>query len=169
MHIKDINQMSDDIFVDYFKNIFEKTPLLAKLVLSNKPFKDKTHLIDTFIKKFEDLDVRSKKEIIKKHPDLGSKLKIKNNLTMLSKKEQENAGLNKCSPEEYEFFHKMNNEFKLKFDIPFIFAVKVSNKKIIIEEFKKRLINADIDKEFHESVKQVKKIALFRLEDNVND
>ena len=33
MHIKDINQMSDDIFVDYFKNIFEKTPLLAKLVV----------------------------------------------------------------------------------------------------------------------------------------
>ena len=31
MNIKDINQMSDDIFIDYFKNIFEKTPLLAKL------------------------------------------------------------------------------------------------------------------------------------------
>ena len=31
MNIKDINQMSDDIFIDYFKNIFEKTPILAKL------------------------------------------------------------------------------------------------------------------------------------------
>ena len=34
MNIKDINQMSDDIFIDYFKNIFEKTPLLANLALS---------------------------------------------------------------------------------------------------------------------------------------
>ena len=46
MNIKDINQMSDDIFIDYFKNIFEKTPLLAKLASSNKPFKDKNNLID---------------------------------------------------------------------------------------------------------------------------
>ena len=169
MNIKDINNMSDDIFIDYFKNIFEKTPLLAKLVLSNKPFKDKTHLIDTFMNRFENLDIISKKNIIKNHPDLGNKLKINNNLTALSINEQENVGLNKCTPEEYDFFHKMNNEFKLKFDIPFIFAVKGSNKNIIIEEFKRRLINDDVNKEFEESVKQVKKIALFRLEDNIDD
>ncbi len=48
MNIKDINHMSDDIFIDYFKNIFEKTSLLAKLALSNKPFKDKKNLIDYF-------------------------------------------------------------------------------------------------------------------------
>ena len=169
MNIKDINKMSDDVFVDHFKNIFEKTPLLAKLVLSNKPFKDKIHLIDIFINSFENLDIISKKNIIKNHPDLGNKLIIENNLTILSKNEQENVGLNKCTPEEYDFFHKMNNEFKLKFDIPFIFAVKGSNKNIIIEEFKRRLLNDDINKEFKESVKQVKKIALFRLEDSIDD
>ena len=90
-------------------------------------------------------------------------------LTILSKNEQENVGLNKCTPEEYDFFHKMNNEFKLKFDIPFIFAVKGSNKNIIIEEFKRRLLNDDVNKEFEESVHQVKKIALFRLEDIIDD
>jgi len=169
MNIKDINQMSDDIFIDYFKNIFEKTPLLAKLASSNKPFKDKKHLIHIFMNSFENLDKISKKNIIKNHPDLGNKLKIDNNLTILSKNEQENVGLNKCTPEEYDFFHKMNNEFKLKFDIPFIFAVKGSNKHIIIEEFKRRLLNDDVNKEFEESVKQVKKIALFRLEDSIDE
>ena len=118
---------------------------------------------------FENLDKKSKKNIIKNHPDLGNKLKIDNNLTTLSKNEQENVGLNKCTLEEYDFFHKMNNEFKLKFDIPFIFAVKGSNKNIIIEEFKRRLLNDDVNKEFEESVKQVKKIALFRLEDSIDD
>ena len=82
---------------------------------------------------------------------------------------QKNAGLNNCTLEEYSFFNKMNNEFKLKFDIPFIFAVKGSNKKIIIEEFKRRLKNDDINKEFNESIKQVKKIAYLRLEDIVNE
>ena len=169
MNIKDINQMSDDIFIDYFKNIFEKTPLLAKLTSSNKPFKDKKHLILIFMNSFENLDKISKRNIIKNHPDLGNKLKIDNNLTILSKNEQENVGLNKCTPEEYDFFHKMNNEFKLKFDIPFIFAVKGSNKNIIIEEFKRRLLNDDVNKEFEESINQVKKIALFRLEDSIDD
>ena len=169
MNIKDINKMSDDMFVDCFKNIFEKTPLLAKLSLSNKPFEHKKHLIDTFLTEFENLDIISKKKIIKNHPDLGNKLQINDNLTNLSKSEQKNAGLNNCTPEEYACFNKMNNEFKLKFDIPFIFAVKGSTKKIIIEEFKRRLINEDINKEFDESVKQVKKIAFFRLEDSINE
>ena len=169
MNIEDINKMSDDIFVNSFKNIFEKTPLLAKLTLSNKPFKDKIHLIDTFIIQFENLDSASKKKIIRNHPDLGERIKINDNLTDLSKNEQKNAGLDNCTHEEYSFFHKMNNEFKLKFDIPFIFAVKGSNKSLIIEEFKKSLMNENIDNELNESIKQVKKIAKFRLEDIIDD
>ena len=165
MNIQDINKMSDDIFIDNFKNIFEKTPLIAKLSLSHKPFQNKSHLIDIFIKEFDHLDALSKKKIIKNHPDLGNKIKINDKLTKLSQNEQKNAGLNDCTPEEYSFFHKMNNDFKLKFDIPFIFAVKGSNKKIIIEEFKRRLLNDDINNEFNESIEQVKKIASFRLED----
>tara|TARA_B100000029_G_scaffold206121_1_gene203918 strand:- start:3287 stop:3796 length:510 start_codon:yes stop_codon:yes gene_type:complete len=169
MNINDINEMSDDMFIDCFKNIFERTPLIANLSLSKKPFKDKKHLIDVFMNEFEKLDHQTMKKIIRNHPDLGNKIRINNNLTDLSKNEQKNAGLNNCTPAEYSFFHKMNNEFKSKFDIPFIFAVKGSNKNIIIEEFKKRLSNNDIDNEFKESVKQVKKIANFRLEEIIGE
>ena len=169
MNIENINEMSDDIFIDNFKNIFEKTPLLAKVTFSHKPFKDKAHLIETFINQFENLDLISKKKIINNHPDLGEKIKINNNLTDLSKNEQKNVGLDNCTEEEYSFFQKMNNDFKSKFDIPFIFAVKGSNKNIIIEEFKRRLMNESIDIEFNESVKQVKKIAKFRLEDIIHE
>ena len=76
MNIEDINKMSDEIFISSFKNIFEKTPLLAKLSLLHKPFKDKSHVIDTFIHQFENLDSTSKKKIINNHPDLGDKIKI---------------------------------------------------------------------------------------------
>ena len=63
----------------------------------------------------------------------------------------------------------MNNEFKSKFGIPFIFAVKGSNKNTIIAEFKRRLINENIDIEFNESIIQVKRIARFRLEDIIHE
>ena len=169
MKIQDINLMTDDAFINFFKDIFEKTPLLAKLSLKYKPFKDKKHLIKIFIKEFDELDNHSKKNIIKKHPDLGNKIKINENLTNLSKNEQKGAGLDNCTPEEYSLFHQMNNEFKLKFDIPFIYAVKGANKFMIIEEFKRRLKNNNVENELSESIKQVKKIAFLRLDEIIDE
>ena len=63
----------------------------------------------------------------------------------------------------------MNNDFKLKFGIPFIFAVKGANKLKIIDEFKRRLKNNNIKEELEESIKQVKKIAFFRLNEIIDE
>jgi len=169
MKIKNINTLSVDNFVDTFKNIFEKTELIAVLSEKKRPFSNKNNLINTFMIEFDNLKDKEKKNIIKNHPDLGNKLKIKNNLTEMSKNEQKNAGLDNCTEEEYIFFSKKNNEFKLKFDIPFIFAVKGANKTEIITEFKRRLNNIDTKKEFEESIKQVKKIAFFRLDEIIDE
>ena len=169
MKIKNINTLSIDNFIDTFKNIFEKTELIAILSEKKRPFTNKNNLINTFMIEFDNLKDKEKKNIIKNHPDLGNKLKIKNNLTEMSKKEQKNAGLDSCTEEEYIFFSKKNNEFKLKFDIPFIFAVKGANKTEIITEFKRRLNNIDTKKEFEESIKQVKKIAFFRLDEIIDE
>tara|TARA_B100000427_G_C15107579_1_gene420009 strand:- start:40 stop:549 length:510 start_codon:yes stop_codon:yes gene_type:complete len=169
MKIKNINTLSIDNFIDTFKNIFEKTELIAILSEKKRPFTNKNNLINTFMIEFDNLKDKEKKNIIKNHPDLGNKLKIKNNLTEMSKNEQKNAGLDNCTEEEYIFFSKKNNEFKLKFDIPFIFAVKGANKTEIITEFKRRLNNIDTKKEFEESIKQVKKIAFFRLDEIIDE
>tara|TARA_B100000579_G_C22751128_1_gene814081 strand:- start:237 stop:746 length:510 start_codon:yes stop_codon:yes gene_type:complete len=169
MKIKNINTLSIDNFIDTFKNIFEKTELIAVLSEKKRPFSNKNNLIDTFMIEFDNLKDEEKKNIIKNHPDLGNKLKIKNNLTEMSINEQKNAGLDNCTEEEYIFFSKKNNEFKLKFDLPFIFAVKGANKTEIITEFKRRLNNIDTKKEFAESIKQVKKIAFFRLDEIIDE
>ncbi len=169
MKIKNINTLSIDNFIDTFKNIFEKTELIAVLSEKKRPFSNKKNLIDTFMIEFDNLKDEEKKNIIKNHPDLGNKLKIKNNLTEMSINEQKNAGLDNCTEEEYIFFSKKNNEFKLKFDLPFIFAVKGANKTEIITEFKRRLNNIDTKKEFAESIKQVKKIAFFRLDEIIDE
>ena len=82
---------------------------------------------------------------------------------------KKNAGLSNCNDEEFMLFNQLNNEFKSKFDIPFIFAVKGKNKSIIFDEFKKRLQNDNIEKELEESLKQVKQIAYLRLNDIVDE
>ena len=169
MKIQDVNNMSSENFIENFKNIFEKTPSISFFSEKKRPYKDKKHLIKVFIDEFESLSISKKKIIINNHPDLGNKLKIINTLTDMSKNEQKNAGLDSCTEEEFLLFKRMNDEYKLKFSIPFIFAVKGTNKSIIIDEFKRRLTNEDIDLEIAESIKQVKKIAKFRLDEIINE
>ena len=169
MKVNDINEMSSDIFINNFKNVFENTPSIAVSTEKFRPFENKKYLIESFLNEFDKLTKRSKKNIINNHPDLGNKFKINNDLTEMSKNEQKNAGLDNCTEEEFLLFNKMNNKFKSKFDIPFIFAVRGKNKSAIIDEFKRRLQNDNIKKELEESVKQVKQIANFRLNEIVYD
>ena len=149
----------------YLRKLFQFQYYLKK----KRPFKNKDHLVEIFFKVFENLNLEDKKIIINNHPDLGNKLKINNDLTDMSKNEQKNAGLDNCSKEEYVFFEKMNKKFKLKFNIPFIYAVKGANKFMIIEEFKRRLKNNNVENELSESIKQVKKIAFLRLDEIIDE
>ena len=126
-------------------------------------------MIETFINEFDNLNIDSKKNVLKNHPDLGNKLKITSDLTEMSKNEQRNVGLDNCTEDEFLLFKRMNDKYKLKFSIPFIFAVKGANKSIIINEFKRRLANANIELEIKESINQVKKIAKFRLDEIIDE
>ena len=169
MNIERINNLSVKIFIEKFKNIFEKTESITLEVENMRPYKSKKHMIECFLLVFDSLDLKSKLQIIKNHPDLGDKIKINQGLTKLSYEEQSLAGLKDCSEKEFEFFNKLNTSFKLKFNIPFIFAVRGKNKNDIINEFKSRLINSDINSEIDISIEQVKRIALLRLEELIDD
>ena len=59
-------------------------------------------------------------------------------------------------------FKNLNAKYKKKFGFPFIFAVKNKSKLDILASFRKR-ISYDINTEFEEAKKQVKKIANLRL------
>ena len=84
-------------------------------------------------------------------------------LTPDSAEEQTNAGLNKCTENEYNEFKKLNTIYK-KFGFPFILAVKGKNKNEILNNFRQR-VSSDSKKEFEEATNQVKKIAYLRLEE----
>ena len=70
--------------------------------------------------------------------------------------------INQCSNDEYEEFKKLNSEYKKKFNFPFIIAVKGKDKNEILNNFRQR-IQSNVENEFLEAKKQVKKIATFRL------
>ena len=169
MNIVEINSQPKEIFINKFKNIFEKTTFITEDAENQRPYQNKIHMINIFISIFDLLDIKKKIKIICSHPNLGDKVKINQGLTKLSKDEQSQVGLTDCTEEEFKLFNELNAAFKLKFNIPFIFAVRGKNKNDIIKEFNSRLVNSNVDSEINISIEQVKKIALLRLEEIIDD
>ena len=154
----DLNYLNKDKFISLFGVIFEKTQWIAEKLLEHKQFKDKDDLVNKMIHIYETSQKNDILNILKAHP----KLAIEKNLTEHSSKEQSSANLKNCNKEEYDEFKKLNDEQENKFGFPFIIAVKGKDKIEILNNFRQR-INNDVELEFKESKNQVKKIALFRL------
>ena len=161
--IKKINKLSQSEFIKVFANIFENSRFIAKDLYKKKGdgFNDFEGLAKKMIDIFENTTKENHLKILNSHPHLANKTKI-GSLTTDSKNEQGSAGLDKCTPEEFNEFKNLNFEYKKKFGFPFIFAVKDKSKLQILANFRKR-ISCDINIEFEEAKKQVKKIASLRL------
>ena len=156
----DLNNLNRDKFVSLFGVIFEKTQWIAEKLFDHKPFKNKEDLINKMFQIYESTQKNEVLVILKSHP----KLAVEKNLTKHSSEEQSHANLKNCTDEEYNEFKRLNNEYEEKFGFPFIIAVKGKNKIEILNNFRQR-INNDVEFEFKESKRQVKKIALFRLDE----
>ena len=156
--IDKINKLSKSDFISIFGNVFEKTEWIAQKSYDSKPYKNFEELFSKMVEIFENSNKESHIKILNAHPDLA----IEKRLTEDSKNEQQNASLNQCTEKEFIEFKKLNEEYKKKFRFPFIIAVKGKNKEEILNSFRQRITN-NINSEFEEAKKQVKKIASFRL------
>ena len=156
--IDKFNKLSKAEFISIFGNIFEKTEWVAEKCYESKPYNNLDELVSKMMKIFENIEKERHLEILNSHPDLA----VKKKLTKESENEQANANLNQCTNEEFEEFNNLNEKYKKKFGFPFIIAVKGKNKNEILNIFRQRITN-NINLEFEEAKKQVKKIATFRL------
>ena len=158
--IDKVNKLNKSDFISIFGNVFEKTEWIAQKSYDSKPYKNFEELFSKMVEIFENSNKESHIKILNAHPDLA----IGKRLTADSKNEQQNASLNQCTNEEFLEFKKLNEEYKKKFGFPFITAVKGKNKEEILNSFRQRITN-NINLEFEEAKKQVKKIASFRLDE----
>ena len=157
---KDINLLTKKEFLTIFGFIFEKSEWIADKTFDLRPFDNSEDLINKMVNIYENTSNERVIDIFKLHP----KLAIEKKLTSFSSKEQDGAKLNKCTKDELEEFRNLNNDYEKKFGFPFIIAVKGKDKNEILDNFRKRLSN-NFQEEFNEAKVQVKKIALFRLND----
>ena len=166
--INKINKLPESDFIKFFANIFENSRFITEELYKKKGigFNDFSDLAKKMLDIFHNTTRKQKLEILNSHPDLADKTKI-TSLTDDSKKEQQNAGLDSCTREEFDEFKKLNDLYKKKFNFPFILAVKGKNKNEILDNFKKS-VSSNPETEFDEVIKQVKQIAILRLEEIKN-
>ncbi len=160
------SQMTENEFVEFFGGVYEHSPWIPKHAWHkglNDDHNTPAGLSAIMMEVVANADHSSLLTLINAHPDLAGKAALNGELTEESTSEQSGAGIDQCTPEEYEKFQHYNNAYKEKFGFPFIKAVKGSNRHQILDAFVSRIEN-DEETEFQQAVTEINKIALFRLE-----
>ena len=140
--------MTEREFVMRYGGIYENSPWVAEKAA---PLVDGCADIDVIARVMADCVDNASRErqlaLICAHPDLAGKAAVAGELTDESTHEQASAGLDQCSPEEYERFQALNRAYRRKFGFPFVMAVRGSSRSEILDAFGQRLQN-DYDLEF---------------------
>ena len=152
---------------EFFFGIYEKSDwIVSETYKRCKEFQNIDKFKDELISTVSNSTTEQKILLLRSHPQLTGKISIKN-LTRESFNEQNSAGLQNCSQEEFEELHSLNASYNEKFKFPFIIAVTGLNVTKILEQFRIRVSNNYL-KELEEAIFQVHKIAEIRIHQKIN-
>jgi 2-oxo-4-hydroxy-4-carboxy-5-ureidoimidazoline decarboxylase len=163
MTLDDLNASNRDGFVGALGTIFEESPWVPERAWQRRPFESLEALHEAMMAEVSASSPREQLGLLRAHPDLGTRARM----TAASAGEQAGAGLDRLTPSEFERLQELNTAYREKFGFPFLFAVKGSTKHDVLAALATRL-QATAAEEFAEALRQVSRIALFRLQQVVN-
>lgn len=161
-----INAMDTAAFVAAFGGVAEHAPWVAEAAAAKRPFASRDAMIAGFQEAVRSARPGIQRALLQAHPDLAGRAAIAGELTENSTREQAGAGLDRLTPAEFARFTALNDAYKARHGIPFIFAVRGATKDQILAGFESRIGLAP-DEEFRTALGQVERIIRFRLEDRV--
>ncbi len=161
------SRLDRDAFIAVFGGVYEHSPWIAGVawdggLTAAHDDAGSLHAVLSAIVDAADKDAQL--ALLRAHPDLAGKLAVRGELTAESTGEQAGAGLDQCTPAEFEEFQSLNGRYKESFGFPFILAVKGRDRMEILDNFRSRIDNS-ADVEFAEALNQVHRIAELRLND----
>ena len=162
MTLADVNTLERAAFVDALGWIVEDSPWVAERAWQQRPFADLDRLHAAMVAAVAAATREQQLALLRAHPDLGTRLRMSD----ASTGEQAGAGLDRLARHDVERLQQLNHEYRAKFGFPFLFAVKGSTPQQILAALTERLPRG-IDEEFAEALRQVARIARFRLEETV--
>ena len=160
MTIAELNARDRDGFVEALGWIFENSPWVAERAWARRPFASLEAVHQAMIDVVQQGSEAEQLALLRAHPDLGTRARISD----ASTGEQRGAGLDRLAPDEYGRLQRLNDQYRRRFGFPFLFAVKGSTKEDVLTALEAR-VGRSRDEELTESLRQVYRIAGFRLED----
>lgn len=157
-----VNALDEPEFVARFGGIYERSPWVAAAAWRARPFADRDALERAFRQAVLDAGRERQLELLRQHPRLGTRLA----LSGYSRSEQTGAGLGELTDAERAELETLNDRYERRFGYPFIHAVRHASLRAILDSCRSR-IDAAPEAEFEASLRQVLRIAGFRLADQV--
>jgi len=168
MTLDELNACDRAAFTAALGAIFEHSPWIPERSFAARPFASVDALHAALCATLAAASSTEQLALIRAHPELAGKAAIRGELTEASTREQSGAGLDRCTPEEYARLHALNAEYGARFGFPFILAVRGYDRAGILAEWERRLGNAT-EAEHVEALRQIERIARFRLNDLLGD
>ena len=163
MTLSDVNTFGERMFVERVGWVFEHSPWVAERAWARMPFASLDELHAAMTAEVAVAGPDEQLALLRAHPDLGTRAKM----SEASTAEQAGAGLDRLTPEEFERLHRLNAAYRDKFGFPFLYAVKGSTKHDILRALETRLPSSH-EQELAEALRQVGRIARFRLEELIS-
>jgi 2-oxo-4-hydroxy-4-carboxy-5-ureidoimidazoline decarboxylase len=160
--LENINSLPRADFVKELGWIFEHSPWVAEQAWRLRPFPNIDALHAALVTQVDQATHDQQLALLRAHPDLGARVRM----SEASTEEQAGAGLDRLTPEEFDRLQSLNGSYREKFGFPFLYAVKGSRKHDILAALAQR-VNSSPQEEFREALRQVYRIASFRLHENL--
>ena len=155
-------------FMETFENIYEHSPWIVEQALEQVLENNEYNNLEMFHQLLCEIMLQSSSDLqnnlILSHPMLAGKKAQNNELTDFSTTEQKSAGLNDCNDSEIQLFEELNHKYFVKFNFPFIMAVKEKDKSEILASFKSRHENI-VSQERLNALSEINKIAWLRIKE----
>jgi 2-oxo-4-hydroxy-4-carboxy-5-ureidoimidazoline decarboxylase len=158
--IGEVNTLDRKAFVARFGGVYEHSPWVAEHAWSRRPFTDGGALAAAMQEAVRSAPRERQLALLQAHPALGARL----GLSDCSRAEQAGAGIAAATDAERDELRELNARYEQRFGFPFILAVTGATLPAILESCRRR-VTAAPEAEFEEALRQVFRIAGFRLAD----
>lgn len=164
----ELNGLGEIAFVDRLGGIYEHSPWVARGAWKQRPFASVETLHAAMEKTVAMATDSEKLDLIRAHPELAGRLAVAGKLTESSRSEQASAGLDRCTPAEFERLQALNARYRARFGFPFIIAVRGLTREQIIGQMEQRLHNSPAQERVT-CMREIGRIARFRLDALLTD
>ena len=168
MTLAELNAIDREGFIAALGWIFEDSAWVAERAWTRRPFSTLDNVHAAMVSVVKSAPVGEQVALLRAHPDLGS-VRPETDLKMshASQREQAAAGIDVLTRDQLERLRALNLAYREKFGFPFLFAVKGSTTQDILDALERRLLSTR-DVEHEEALRQVYRIARFRLEELIS-